>query len=104
MSSRVELSLDLGLSDQLPGGHGHGKTGPASCVLCNGLDKGETPSLSFALTTVGRRAVPDGFMSPGIMSQSPLAALGRLGHAPHLSSREELAQIWGVTGEPAQRE
>jgi hypothetical protein len=66
--------------------------------------KERPPSLSFALTTVGRRAVPNGFMSPGIMSQSPLAALGRLGHAPHLSSREELAQIWGVTGEPAQRE
>ena len=104
MSSRVQLALDLGLSDQLPGGHGHGKNGPASCVLCSGLDKGETPSLSFALTTVGRRALPDGVMSPGIMSQSPLAALGRLGHAPHLSIREDLALVWGVTGEHAQRE
>ena len=88
MSSRVELALDLGLSDQLPGGHGHGKTGPASCVLCSGLDKEETPSLSFAPTIIGRRAVPDVLMSPGIMSQSPLAALGRVGHAPHLSIRE----------------
>ena len=88
MSSKVELALDLGLSDQLPGRHGHGKLGPASCLLCNGLDNGESPSLLFTLTTLGRRAVPDGVMSPGIMSQSPLAALGRLGHAPHLSSRE----------------
>lgn len=88
LSSRVELALDLGLSDQLPGRHGHGKLSPASCLLCSGLDKGEIPSLPFTLTTLGRRAVPDGVMSPGIMSQSPLAALGRLGHAPHLSSRE----------------
>ena len=82
------LALDLGLSDHVPRVHGHGKPGPTSCLLCSGLDKGETPSLPFTLTTLGRRAVPDGVMSPGIMSQSPLAALGRLGHAPHLSSRE----------------
>jgi hypothetical protein len=68
------------------------------------LDKGETPSLPFALTNLGRRAVPDGVMSPGIMSKSLLAALGKLGHAPHLSSREELALVWGVTGEHVQRE
>ena len=81
LSSRVELALDLGLSDQLPGRHG--KLGPASCLLCSGLDKGETPSLPFALTNLGRM-----LSLMGSWAQSPLAALGRLGHAPHLSSRE----------------
>ena len=83
LSSRVELALDLGLSDELPGGHGHGYL-----VL---------PLVWCAVVWTKERPLPSLLPSPplagelslmGSWAQSPLAALGRLGHTPHLSSRE----------------